>query len=899
MRALLRSGFTALLLTLAITPALLAQQGAVAGRVTDSETGEALSQAQIQVLGGGRSTGGLTDDQGRYRIPVAPGSYSVAVTLIGHENGRVDGVDVQPGQTATVDFALASTATLLNPIVVTASRREEKALTSPSTIVTVGPARIEERASVTPVDAVKALPGVDVAQTGLTQANVVTRGFNNVFSGSLLVLVDNRYASVPSLRVNNYNMIPTTQMDVEREEVLLGPAAALYGPNSASGVLHIITWSPIDHPGGAISVAGGDRNVVQGQFRYGVKISPETGFKVSGQWFRGDDWKYVDPVEAAAHAANPGNPLIGNRDYTAERWGGSARFDWRPWDDGEVIVNGGLNTLVSSIELTGLGAGQAKDWRYSYLQSRLRKGRLFAQAFVNMSDAGNTYLLRTGQPIVDKSQMWVGQVQDGFSVGGLDVIGGVDAQRTIPRTEGTITGRNENNDQIDEVGGYVHTTTALTDQVDIVAALRSDWHSRLDGLNWSPRAALVFHPDQDQSFRLTYNRAFSTPTTNNLFLDIVAARDPFGFANFGIQGNDIRTLGVPESGFTFHDQCAGGLQNLCMYSPIVPGQQLPANAAVLWDQAILPLVAQQAHSPGLIQLLGNPQPGQIGSRLLRFSQEGAAQNTPFLPDAGPTDIAPLTSTITTTYEAGYKGILGKRLLVTGDVYKSYIKDFVGPLRVETPSVFFDPTSLAAFVQGRLTQAAQAGQFPASQIAATTQAIVSQVAQIPVGTVAPDQSTNADLILTYRNFGDVNLWGSDLAFQLLATDRLSFTGSYSYVSKDCKDFNNDGKCTSAVDIALNAPKNKGSLGVRWDDPVSGITLEGRARMSQGFIMNSGVYVGTVDGYTSVDANAAFQLRAIPGARVMLTVTNLLDDVHREFVGAPAIGRLALLRLQYTF
>jgi hypothetical protein len=60
----------------------------------------------------------------------------------------------------------------------------------------------------TPVEHVKGLPGVDIAQTGITQSNVVARGFNNVFSGALLVMTDNRYTHVPSLRFNANNMIP-------------------------------------------------------------------------------------------------------------------------------------------------------------------------------------------------------------------------------------------------------------------------------------------------------------------------------------------------------------------------------------------------------------------------------------------------------------------------------------------------------------------------------------------------------------------------------------------------------------------------------------------------------------------------------------------------------------------
>ena len=152
------------------------------------------------------------------------------------------------------------------------------------------------------MDAMKTMPGVDVAKTGINQSNTVTRGFNNVFSGSLLVLTDHRYARLPSLRLNNYNLLPTTSLDIERIEVVLGPAAALYGPNSANGVMHIITTSPIDRPGSTMSLSGGNRGMAQGTFRQAWAFSDKVGLKVSGTYFRGNDFEYTDPVEAAASA---------------------------------------------------------------------------------------------------------------------------------------------------------------------------------------------------------------------------------------------------------------------------------------------------------------------------------------------------------------------------------------------------------------------------------------------------------------------------------------------------------------------------------------------------------------------------------------------------------------------
>lgn len=868
-----------------LTTPVAGQQGTVSGQVTDIETGAPLSNAQVQILGAGEAQAGglLTDAQGRFRIQVAPGTYAVVSTLVGYRQARIDGVTVTSGGTTTVEIPMTSSALELNPVVITASRRQEKALESPSTIVTLSRARIEERVALSPVEHVKALPGVDVTQTGLTQSNVVTRGFNNIFSGALLVMTDNRYASVPSLRFNAYNMIPTTPFDVDRMEVLLGPAAALYGPNSASGVLHIITTSPIDDPGTKVAVSAGERGVFQGQLRTAFRLSETAGLKISGQYMQGDDWEYFDPVELRAKEENPDNPLIAARDFAMQRFGGEARLDLRPWDDGELIFNAGYNKLGSSIELTGLGAGQAQDWAYSYLQGRVTKGRLFAQAFMNRSDAGDTYLLRTGQPIVDRSTMMVAQIQHGFTLGtAQDFTYGLDLQRTEPKTEGTITGRNEDDDLINEIGGYIHSQTALSDKVDLVAALRVDHHNRLQDPVVSPRAAVVFKPAEDQNFRVTFNRAFSTPTTNNLFLDLVAARIPITPQ----AGYDVRTLGVPKDGFTFLQECAGGLGGHCMYSPFAPGTQLPANAAVLWNGLIEGMV------PAALQpLLLNPEPGQIGSVLRRFNQEAGT----FLPDQGPTQIAPIKPTISNTFEVGYKGVIGGQLLLSADIYANRLRDFVGPLRVETPSVFFDPGSVQAFVLERLGPAIQGGMVSQEQAAE----LISNLSMLPVGTVAPDQSPTSDLLLTYRNFGDVNLWGADLSFQYLATPRLSVSGSYSHVSEECFDFDDDGSCTSANDISLNAPANKGSLGVRWDDRVSGVSLDGRMRFSQGFAMNSGVYIGDIEGYAVFDANVSYQLPWAPGATVTLTGTNLFDNIHRESVGAPEIGRLLMLRLAYEF
>ncbi|MEX0599756.1 MAG: TonB-dependent receptor, partial [Rhodothermales bacterium] len=66
----------------------------------------------------------------------------------------------------------------------------------------------------------------------------------------------------------------------------------------------------------------------------------------------------------------------------------------------------------------------------------------------------------------------------------------------------------------------------------------------------------------------------------------------------------------------------------------------------------------------------------------------------------------------------------------------------------------------------------------------------------------------------------------------------------------------------------------------------------------FTVRSGPYEGIVDAYTMLDLGAGYDFDAmVPGLRLDVSVMNALDQTHREFIGAPQLGRLALARLTY--
>lgn len=889
-----------LILLLVVPAPASAQQatGRITGRILDAETGTPLAGAQVDLQSGIRIVASATaEDDGQFVFTNIPaGSYSLIFSSIGHETLRRDGIRV-PSEGGIVNVGgvdLVSRALLLNPVVVTASREQEKALDAPASVYTVESEEIREQPTTTPADHVLGLPGADVVSTGISQHNIVARGFNNVFSGALFVLTDNRWASVPSLRFNAYNMIPVTNEDIDRIEFVLGPGSALYGPNVDKGVFHIITRSPLDHQETTVSLTGGEREIFQGSLRHAALLNENVGYKISGQYSRGRDWVFLDPAEQI--------PGI-SRDFDQERFYGDLRLDFQLDDQSTLILNGGATRMASSIEMTGIGAAQALDWTYSYAQARFQRNRLFAQSYINWSDAGDSFTLRDADTISDNSLLYVGQVQHGASIGERqNFTYGVDFIRTIPRTNRAITGRNEDDDNITEVGGYLQSETRLSPMFDLVLAARADYHSEVDDVVFSPRAAIVFKPRQEHSLRLTYNRAFSQPTSNNLFLDKLSA------PSLGGLPYPIRGRGAPSEGFTFSRDCTNtiGQEGLCMRTPFLPpamggpSQQLPMDASILWPVIVGGVCTQDQAACQLLQLMNAPAVDEVGLYLAKLNpgRVGVPGQNPFDPVQDVTDVPQTTSQITTTVEAGYKGLIADRLLVGIDGYYSHIEDFIGPLLVETPNVFVEPTSLGSYL------ASECGRLGIPCTNTQIEQLTGTIAQVPWGIVTPDEVDSqiqngldpTTIILTYRNFPSFDVWGADVGATLLLTDWLRFSGSYSFVSER---FFSAEEIDAPTDLALNAPQNKASLAGHFEIPRRGLRGEVRGRYVDSFRVISGVYVGHVENYTVFDALISYSPFFSRTTELTLSVTNVFDNRHKQMVGAPDLGRLVLLRLRQTF
>ena len=193
--------------------------------VTDAQTGEKLSDISITATSqDGTSTEGVSDASGMLEIAdLSAGVYKISASAPGYMDKMMANVELVADGATSVEIALSAEVIELDQVSVSASRRREKVLEAPASVALVTASQIRDRVAPEITEHLKSVRGVDVMSTGIGSSNVVVRGFNNVFSTTLLSLVDNRIARIPSLRLNAYSLIPTSSEDIEQIEVVSGP----------------------------------------------------------------------------------------------------------------------------------------------------------------------------------------------------------------------------------------------------------------------------------------------------------------------------------------------------------------------------------------------------------------------------------------------------------------------------------------------------------------------------------------------------------------------------------------------------------------------------------------------------------------------------------------------------
>ena len=135
----------------------------------------------------------------------------------------------------------ATVKKVLPAVVITATRTPKTAFEAPAAVNYLDARAIEERLPNSPADLFRDLAGLDVTGVGTNQVRPSIRGQR----GQRILLLEDGIRMNNSRRQQDFGELPAlvATSDVERVEVVRGPASVLYGTDAIGGVMNIITKS--------------------------------------------------------------------------------------------------------------------------------------------------------------------------------------------------------------------------------------------------------------------------------------------------------------------------------------------------------------------------------------------------------------------------------------------------------------------------------------------------------------------------------------------------------------------------------------------------------------------------------------------------------------------------------
>jgi iron complex outermembrane receptor protein len=313
----------------------------------------------------------------------------------------------------------------------------------------------------------------------------------------------------------------------------------------------------------------------------GVGEGQQLGFKVSGEYQSANDFTNYLTYTAGGALAAPTSAVRVREDslkvpidFHARVARGTAGVVYYRGDQ-RLELSGGVSR-TDGVGQTNVGRNQLRDWGYNTLQLRYSTPHWYANVYRSQSTSGQSFALNryAGAQLASSAlsadslrllsdwpsdgRMYAGELQGNYAVPQLlntaFVFGGQYRQDMVSSDRQWLTDRVTRRDVRNGVRGlYAQSTTPVSRFVDVVLAGRYDWPTAFDA-QWSPKAGVVAKPMTDQAFRVTYNRAYKTPTIlqTNFFI-------PDWTSIISIYGN--------TNGFTVTD-AAGG--NRVTYAPVRP-----------------------------------------------------------------------------------------------------------------------------------------------------------------------------------------------------------------------------------------------------------------------------------------------------------------------------------------
>lgn len=397
--------------------------------------------------------------------------------------------------------------------VVSASKTEQTLVESSANITVITSNDIELSGVNNITDVLRIVPGLDVMTGYATGTDVGGRGLNYLLNSKTLILVNGQRVNNDFTGSAKWLQIPVMLSNIDRIEVLTSPLSALYGANSFSALVNIITKPASKLNGASFIARAGENQSQEYQVGYGNTIK-KFDFRVDFNFGKSEGWGNRDSSkikEKVLPYVPPGrtDTLSGKIKDWYKLSNATFDFGFGINSQSKLMLSGGIDfgeVAVPDLSSTLAKISNNHFETYNYRTLLGYQNKFSEKSDLNVSlsttkwkDYGGFYKSNFVRHNFESN------LSHSFSSKNNMILGLAYEYLTVhaPSMD------RERSDNL--LGFFVQDEYRLSNVIKLTGGLRMDKHSNLD-VQFSPRITVNITPIKNHYFRIGYGQAFRKPT---------------------------------------------------------------------------------------------------------------------------------------------------------------------------------------------------------------------------------------------------------------------------------------------------------------------------------------------------------------------------------------------------
>lgn len=428
-----------------------------------------------------------------------------------------------------------------DPQIFSLSKKKENSFDAPSANYVLTSEEIRRSGATSIPEALRLVPGVQVAKMNGNTYAISIRGFDRQFSNKLLVMIDGRTVYTSLFSGVTWDIHDYVLEDIDRIEVIRGPGGTIWGANAVNGVINIITKSAIQTKGAYFSQIVGNQDKSITEARYGGTTASKNDYRLYVKKTVRDGLdKYSDKTE--------------NDDgYRQDRAG--FRYDISSIKNNSISIHGDIFSGTAENYFSTLsnpnkndkdsrGANLVVNWDKTFST----KSNITLNSYFDYDQFSIPILQRSSRTFDVDFQHFYRFSKDSQMIWGASYRQIADdiEQSTVNGATLLEYSPDHRNDQL--FMGFIQEKYGLIpDRLYLTVGSKFEKND-FTGFEYQPNAKLAFYPKRNQTLWASISRAVRTPTRGE---DDLTLRDSSGtvVVNQGSDTFDAEELLAYEAGY--------------------------------------------------------------------------------------------------------------------------------------------------------------------------------------------------------------------------------------------------------------------------------------------------------------------------------------------------------------